>query len=158
ATNIGADEVALYDVSRSWALEVQAYAGVAGNDITCPVGGPANRNGARRDLYAATGVSKSGCTRHVRADEVALDDVAGEKTPHDDACLKVPGNHVACAGYRAADRDRVRAENVHAGPGVAKRHRPSGIGADEIPLDQIAGTRITAHEDPRPRRYRAGDA
>src|SRR5208337_4559865 len=105
-------------------------------------GGPADRvvGGAAEDRHANEGIAQAGGAAGVGADGVPLDQVARRAAEPDvQAPELVVGGRVGGPGGGPADRVVGGAEeDVHTVARVAQAGGAAGVGADEVPLDQIA--------------------
>src|SRR5262249_36171543 len=149
AVGADSDEIPLDDVTRRTGLidvaaiiDVDAIAAVGREDIPLPRARAADQvvGGATPDGHAVVAVAEGLGAGRVGADLVALHDVARSTSPFDgDAPIDVARDEVPGAGGRSADRVvRRAAPHGDAVEVVAQRLEPGVVGADPIPLDEIA--------------------
>src|SRR5207237_4444520 len=138
----GTDEVALNQNIR--ALEKDAVVSIGGNNVAACRSRAADGVNACRflkgeDLHAAGDVSQSHRAGDVRADIVALDQIArrrGIKRESDAVTWVAAGNDIACAGGRSANRVIAAVKGYAAI--IRDCRRAGGICADEIALNNQA--------------------
>ncbi len=130
AVGIGADPIALQREAAVGAVDRDAVAGVARDEIV------RDAVGAAPELRDATGVGDGRRARGVRPDAVALDDEVVAALRDDDAVARVAGDDVAVALVRAADRDALDVRAEHDAAAVRE-----SVGAVRRGADEVAGDR-----------------
>src|SRR5581483_10214413 len=107
SARVRADVVPLDQVVRRLkgeeALDVHAAAGVTGDHVACTGGRASDRVPVREVDEDSRAVAKGGAAGGIRADVVALDEVAA-RAAQTDADARVAGDQVARPCGRAADR------------------------------------------------------
>lgn len=139
--DVGADEVALHDDPGDAARDRNAGTAVAGDDVAGAGGAAADgaAGGVRvADAAAAQGVRARG----VGPDQVALDRAVVAAIEEDHIRAPVSGDDVARGRSRRrgqpADLGPRLAAHVDAGVLVSQGRRAEGVGADVVPLDEVA--------------------
>src|SRR5262249_43125955 len=153
AGGVGADDVAGDAVAAGALQEDIGVAGIAGDEVAGA--GDADEVAGRIDEHAGLacqaarrGVGDRGRAVVVRADVVALDDVAGGGAAGDVyAIAHVAADEVAGAAHSAADDVAARAVlDLHAGTGIGDGGCPGRIGTDVVAFDEDSGGRSRGTE------------